>query len=190
MPPAQPVLTPSRLGHNRPWQTPGFRRPRLCVPRPRLRWLPIRATQRSRSTNCGGVAKSSEAQASTRALLDGDRTRWLPRFEGALSLLVGDHVSLNVDLKPLKTHGWRGFGTTFVVLGVLSEAIGIVGHVMANRRFRRFTGIQQILPGGSGWAGGGHLVGGAGDWLLPARLLGNRRNVETRSTLRGWSRPR
>jgi len=55
--------------------------------------------------------------------------------EGAVSLLAGDSVSVKVDLKPVKTHGWRGLGTAFVVIGVLGEAAGIGGHVMANKRF-------------------------------------------------------
>jgi hypothetical protein len=55
--------------------------------------------------------------------------------EGAVSLLAGDRVSVKVDLKPVKTHGWRGLGTTFVVIGVLGEVTGIGGHVMANRKY-------------------------------------------------------
>jgi hypothetical protein len=98
--------------------------------------------------------------------------------EGALSLLVGDHVSLNVDLKPLKTHGWRGFGTTFVVLGVLSEAIGIVGHVMANRRFAgspEYNRFSQVEVAGQAVAISSAVLA-TGCYLLD--WLGNRRNVE------------
>jgi len=54
--------------------------------------------------------------------------------EGAVSLLAGDHVSVKVDLKPVKTTAARA-RTTFVVIGVLGEAAGIGGHVMANKRF-------------------------------------------------------
>ena len=98
--------------------------------------------------------------------------------EGALSLLVGDHVSLNVDLKPLKTHGWRGFGTTFVVLGVLSEAIGIVGHVMANRRFAgspEYNRFSQVEVAGQAVAISSAVLA-TGCYLLD--WLGNRKNVE------------
>jgi hypothetical protein len=70
--------------------------------------------------------------------------------EGAISLLAGDHVSVKVDLKPVKTHGWRGLGTTFVVLAVLGEAAGIGGHVKANQmlagsqKYKQFSQMETI----------------------------------------------
>jgi len=98
--------------------------------------------------------------------------------EGALSLVAGDHVSANVDLKLVKTHGWRGLGTTLVVVAVLGEAIGIVGHVMANRRFsgspeyNRFsqmeTAGQAVAIPSAVLAIGCYVL----DWLV------NRNNVE------------
>ncbi len=73
--------------------------------------------------------------------------------EGAVTLIAGDHTSVAGNLARVKTHGWRKLGTTFVVLGVLGEAGGIVGHILANRRFagtdefNRFATMEKIGQG-------------------------------------------
>jgi hypothetical protein len=99
--------------------------------------------------------------------------------EGGFSLLAGDHVSVSVDLKPVKTHGWRGLGTTLVVAAVLGESAGIGGHIMANRRmagspeFNRFSQMETV---GQAVAISSVIVAigcYALDWL------GNRKNVES-----------
>ncbi len=70
--------------------------------------------------------------------------------EGAVTLIAGDHTAVAGNLARVKTHGWRGLGTTFVVLGVVAETGGIVGHILANRRFagtddfNRFATIEKI----------------------------------------------
>jgi hypothetical protein len=54
--------------------------------------------------------------------------------EGAVTLVGGDHARLAGTLTETRTHGWNGLGHTFVVLGVLSEAVAIAAHVEANRK--------------------------------------------------------
>ena len=98
--------------------------------------------------------------------------------EGAFSLLAGDHVSVRVDLKLVKTNGWWWLGTTFVVLGVLGEGAGVSGHIMANRRysgspeynmFSRIETVGQAVAISSAVLAIGCYVL---DWLA------NRKNVE------------
>ncbi len=73
--------------------------------------------------------------------------------EGAVTLIAGDHTAVAGDLTRVKTHGWRSLGTTFVVLGALAETGGIVGHILANRRFagtddfNRFATLEKIGQG-------------------------------------------
>jgi hypothetical protein len=98
--------------------------------------------------------------------------------EGAVSLLAGDHVSVKVDLRKVRTHGWWWLGTTFVVIGVVGEASGIVGHVKANQmlagsqKYNQFSQMETIgqavaIPSAV-LAIGCYVL----DWL------GNRKNVE------------
>jgi hypothetical protein len=98
--------------------------------------------------------------------------------EGAVSLLAGDHISLKVDLKPVKTHGWRGLGTTFVVIGVLGEAAGIGGHVTANKRFAgspEYNNFSKMETIGQAVAISSAVLA-VGCYVLD--WLGNRKNVE------------
>ena len=98
--------------------------------------------------------------------------------EGAVSLLAGDNVSVKVDLKPVKTHGWRGLGTTFVVIGVLGEATGIGGHVMANKRFAgspEYNSFSKMETIGQAVAISSAVLA-VGCYVLD--WLGNRKNVE------------
>jgi hypothetical protein len=98
--------------------------------------------------------------------------------EGAVSLLAGDHVSVKVELKKLKRHGWWWLGTTFVVVGVLGEVAGIGGHVEANRSFagspkyKLFSSMervgQAVAISSAVLAVGCYLL----DWLV------NRKNVD------------
>jgi tetratricopeptide (TPR) repeat protein len=98
--------------------------------------------------------------------------------EGAVSLLAGDHVSVKVDLKPVKTHGWRGLGTTFVVIGVLGEAAGIGGHVTANKKFAgspEYNNFSKMETIGQAVAISSAVLA-VGCYVLD--WLGNRRNVD------------
>ena len=99
--------------------------------------------------------------------------------EGGFSLLAGDHFSVNVVLKPVKSHGWRGLGTTLVVAAILGEGAGIGGHIMANRRMagspelHRFSQMETV---GQAVAISSVILAlgcYALDWL------GNRKNVES-----------
>lgn len=56
--------------------------------------------------------------------------------EGAIALLAGDRTSVSANLLPVKSHGWRSFGTVWLITGVLSEGVGIFGHVKANEEFQ------------------------------------------------------
>jgi hypothetical protein len=70
--------------------------------------------------------------------------------EGAVTLIAGDHTAVAGDLARVKTHGWRGLGHVFLVLGILSEGGGIVSHMLANRKFagtdefNRFSTMEKI----------------------------------------------
>ena len=99
--------------------------------------------------------------------------------ESGFSLLAGEHVSVTVDLRPVKTHGWRGIGTALVVIGVLGEGAGIGGHVMANRRmagspeFNRFSQMETVGQ----TVAISSVVLAIGCYVLD--WLGNRKNVES-----------
>jgi hypothetical protein len=98
--------------------------------------------------------------------------------EGAVSLLAGDRVSVKVDLKKVKTHGWWWLGTTFVVIGVLGEAAGIGGHVMANQQFAgspKYNAFSKMETIGQAVAIPSAVLA-IGCYVL--NWLGNRKNVE------------
>lgn len=93
-------------------------------------------------------------------------------------MLGGQHLVVKGELKPLKTHGFRAAGHWFVALGVLSEAVAIVGHVKANEKysgssaFDRFSEMEKIGQTAAISAVSLAVVFYLVDWLV------NRDNVE------------